>query len=307
MRYIPLSCLALSLAAVSLGACAALPHLALSLADSVDRPRDGWMIGGAGFEKGAMIGLSETDNGVTGVAITSPYLGEGVELEGEIVLPAGAVTAVDLPGTESYEIELVQLRYFGNWRRGWTEATFEASGRFRLLYQDGRWKGEVVDPPTIGGITSARLRYLDSYLSGDQALEAVRHRMDRIDATVAVVQEDNDAWFDFPERRKHLFKRERGQSLEGKVGPVLFPEVYGYPAGTWKEGPWSSGDGRKWDTAYTKSRFPEYLHEVRDTGTLFRDWEEALPLWYLSAQWATFWEVKFPAGKISILNDGEQK
>ncbi len=268
-----------SLASAFLGGCAGLP-------------RDGWAVDGKALPKGAVIGLSVAEDGAQEAILTSPYLGEGVEVRGEVV-----------PAAEAYLIELTEVRYFGNWRKGWTEATFAATGRLALRFEDGRWRLSIEEAPAVGAAKTAKLRYLDDYLWGDRALEAVRHRMERIEAAAAVLREDCASWFDLPEKPKGLFKRERGTSLTETVGPVLFPEVYGYPNGTWKEGPWRAGDGRKWDTGYTKSRFPAFLHEVRDSGTLYRDWEEALPLWYLTVQWTPFWEERFPAGEFSLITN----
>ncbi len=289
MRNKPLFSAAMSLVAFAsafLGACAGLP-------------REGWAVDGKALPKGAAIGLSLAEGDVTEAVLTSPYLGEGVEVRGEVVPPLSS---------SSYLIELTELRYFGNWRKGWTEATFALTGSLRLRIEDGQWRCALEEAPVVGSATSAKLRYADDFLYGDRALEAVRHRTERINAAVAVLRGNGATWFDMAEKPEGLFKRERGLSLTEAVGPVLFPEVYGYPSGTWKEGPWLKGDGRKWDTGYTKSRFPEHLREVRDSGTLYRDWEEALPLWYLAVQWAPFWEERFPAGEFSLLHtNGDEK
>jgi hypothetical protein len=270
-------------------------------------PREGWSVTGPELTKGAEFRLLSGDDGVRRISIVSPYFGEGVELLGEVVSPGGAA-AVRPDAAVPYEIEFVELRYFGNWRRGWTEATFEASGRIVLSFEGGRWHCRIVEPPAIGGVKSAKVRYMDSFLSGDQAIEAVRHRMERIEAAVMVWREDEHTWFERPLKEKRRFARDRGRNFADTAGPVFFPEVYGYPSGSWKEGPWARGDGRNWDTAYTASRFPEQLRDVRDSGTLYRDWEEGLHLWYLVAQWPPFWEEKFPAGEISILNvEGDEK
>lgn len=291
--------------------------LALALASCASAPREGWSMKGGELEKGVEFRLSSGADGTALVSIESPYFGEGVEVRGRLTAASADAASVSAgaPSTPIrqvaglvYEIELTELRYFGNWHRGWTEAEFQASGILSLSYEGDHWVGRIVETPEIGMVKRAKLRYMDSFLRDDQAAEAVQNRMERIGAAIDVWREDCGSWFERPVKQGGLFNREKRKSFSGTVGPVFFPEVYGYSPGSWREGPMVHGDGRSWDTAYTKSRFPEQLWNVRDTGTLYRDWEEGLPLWYLTAQWRTFWTCKFPVGNISILNiDGDTK
>jgi hypothetical protein len=51
------------------------------------------------------------------------------------------------------------------------------------------------------------------------------------------------------------------------------------------EGEWVSAGGTRWNAAYTRSAFPGELWELRDSGALLRDWEEALPWIRLLYYW----------------------
>ena len=68
------------------------------------------------------------------------------------------------------------------------------------------------------------------------------------------------------------------------LATTLLNSVYGYPAGKTKSPDMAEnrnlGEGMSWDVAYTKNTFPEYMIEIRNTGTLFRDWEESTDLIY---------------------------
>jgi hypothetical protein len=269
---------------------------------------------GPSLEKGAEIRVTPRPDGSGDVSFVSPYFGDGLEISGRVSPSDGAsqpksIVPLREETGSSYEIEFEELRYFGNWQRGWTEAVFPVTGSIRISFDGEFWRGRVLEKPTIGPAKTAKLRYMDSYLSGEQAVEAVRNRAERIEAAIAVWRDHDETWFERPVREKGLFKRSpKGQSFSETVGPVFFPEVYGYGNGSWSEGPWVRGDGRKWDAGYTRSRFPDHLWEVRDSGTLYRDWEEGFPLWYLTAQWSSFWEYKLKSGNISILQiDGETK
>jgi hypothetical protein len=44
-------------------------------------------------------------------------------------------------------------------------------------------------------------------------------------------------------------------------------------------------DDIKWNTDYTQRLFPEELWPVRNSGTMLRDWEEALAWIYLEYEW----------------------
>jgi hypothetical protein len=75
-----------------------------------------------------------------------------------------------------------------------------------------------------------------------------------------------------------------------QLGAYLFPEVYGYS---------SPVDGKTtipalgidWNTAYTKAKLPEALWPLRDSGTLYRDYQESPTLWTLAWNWKSLWET----------------
>lgn len=252
----------------------------------------GWRVSGPAFRGPTEIVLGE-GTGVLPVSIRSVYLGQNVELKG---------SARPAETGEGWEIEIAELSYFGNWSRGWTEAVLEAGGSLRLLRSGDRWVAEVLEKPTLGSVRSAEVRYMDTFITGDRAIRAVANRMERIRAAVAFRREGGaDAWFDRPERKRGLLSRGSPSGYAEAYGSLFFPERYGYGPGTEKTGPWTEGDGISWDSGYTRKVFPEQLREVRDSGTLYRDWEEGIGLWFLVDQWQPFWEQAFPSEETIII------
>ena len=71
----------------------------------------------------------------------------------------------------------------------------------------------------------------------------------------------------------------RSPSFQVAVGKFLFPELFGYPI------PPSPGyrtirsESIIWNVDYTEANFPENLREIRNSGTMLRDFEECLRLW----------------------------
>jgi hypothetical protein len=77
--------------------------------------------------------------------------------------------------------------------------------------------------------------------------------------------------------------------------PVLFPEMVkrrNRPA-DWRQesDEFVRGEDIRWNKDYTERVFPEILRNVRNSGTLFRDWEEALLWIYLKYEWDNIVEL----------------
>lgn len=282
----------------------------LLLGSCAGLPREGWVIGGPSIEKGIEIRLEREADGTETAAIRSAHFGDGVVVRGFVASGAGGAGGAVIVGggaggagggsPDSFDIELSEIRYFGNWPRGWTDMVLEARGHLRLYEADGRWNCEVLEIPAIGAVGSAEIRFGDEYLTGDRAAEAADNRMQRIAAAVAVWREGNPAWFVRAARKFRLSKPGWDRGFAEAAGPFFFPEIYGYPEGERVRGPLQGADGIRWDTGYSAERFGEGLRSVRDSGTLYRDWEEARDLWYFLAQWPFFWEYVLPGGGTEI-------
>jgi len=84
--------------------------------------------------------------------------------------------------------------------------------------------------------------------------------------------------------------------------PVLFPEMVSKrkrPAGWLQEGDvFLRSEDIRWNTGYTERVFSEELRPVRNSGTLLRDWEEALSWIYLEYEWES---IKERLSRLNIL------
>ena len=54
---------------------------------------------------------------------------------------------------------------------------------------------------------------------------------------------------------------------------------------------WVKAEDIRWNTGYTERVFPEHLREIRNSGTLLRDWEEAVEWLYVEYEWDRLTEM----------------
>ena len=77
--------------------------------------------------------------------------------------------------------------------------------------------------------------------------------------------------------------------------PLLFPEMVSKkrkPDEFIQDGDeFKKAEDIRWNTGYTKRILPEELWPIRDSGTLLRDWEEALSWIYLEYEWENIMEL----------------
>jgi hypothetical protein len=113
---------------------------------------------------------------------------------------------------------------------------------------------------------------------GNEAVTALRNRRERVDVLV--------------EWMKSLENSPKGLSIkdfEKYWKPVMFPETVNKkkkPENWLREGDvFKRADDINWNTSYTERVFPEVLHPVRNSGTMLRDWEEALSWIYMEYEW----------------------
>ena len=179
----------------------------------------------------------------------------------------------------SWTVYPERLHWFNNWKEGWTEADIATTGKLAASEREGGWKLSSLEPVVAEYSEQARIRFQDTRIAGDSGTAVFDRRMNRIRAAAQFLN-DKFRGKSFPE-----FARGGDKSAFSlAAGKTLFPEIFGYPEGT-AESPESAetrqrGEGILWDTGYSASEIPENLREVRDTGTLYRDWEESSLLFY---------------------------
>jgi hypothetical protein len=200
--------------------------------------------------------------------------------ERSVLLSLGDFPMMKLRGTmpnENGEFFLLSLEFLGGSVQGWNEYTMDLLGEGSLVLGDNSVL-ELNEEIEKVEISYARIQRHDTRIIGNEALTGLRNRRERVSAVVQ--------WM------RSLDASENGQSIENFEmywKPVLFPEVVSkkYSPLDWtREGDiFIKSEDINWNTSYTKRVFPEELHQVRNSGTLLRDWEEALSWLYMEYQW----------------------
>jgi hypothetical protein len=181
---------------------------------------------------------------------------------------------------ESGEFNMVSLDYLGGNAQGWNEFRLELAGDGKLVL-DGASASISVHHDSVEPIqiTFARIKRYDTRLSGNEALTLLRNRSERI-KTIAEWMNSNEAAPNDMDVKK----------FEEYWKPILFPELLSKkkrPADWQMENDqWNRAESINWNISYTERLFPEELREIRNSGTMLRDWEEALDWIYNEYEWS---------------------
>jgi hypothetical protein len=174
---------------------------------------------------------------------------------------------------------LISLEFLCPNLSGWNEFSWElsGSGTFRdgeeaFLRLDG--EAELLD------LASGKIRRDSARITGEQAAAALRNRQERINALVEWMKARQEG---------DVGPFANQDEFEAYWKPVLFPELARAksrpPEWTLEGAVWVRGEDVRWNTAYTEAVFPEQLRQVRNSGTMLRDWEEAAAWVYLQYEW----------------------
>jgi len=206
-------------------------------------------------------------------------------LPGSLIL---GTAAQDTSGKWIMSVE--RVKWFNNWSDGWSEAMIVASGTLSLELAAPEkpargWTVTVIEGLKLEYASTAMIRYRDKILYGDQAVEMLNRRIERV-KTAGAFLGTSLSGKSF-QTLKAERKNRRADSFEHCAGSILFPELYGYPEGT-AESPKlkenrARGEGLTWDTGYSEEHLDPALKDVRNSGTLYRDWEESAELFYFLA------------------------
>jgi hypothetical protein len=183
---------------------------------------------------------------------------------------------------EKGEFYLTALEYLGGSAHGWNEYTMDMAGTGSLTLGETAVL-TIDDEIEQVQISGGRIQRFDTRIVGSEALTNLRNRRERVAATVEWMASLNGP---------------KGQSLENfdqYYKPLLFPEMAKRkhrPKGWLQEGDVRvKAEDIRWNTGYTDRVFPEELKNVRNSGTLFRDWEDALSWIYLEYEWENIKEL----------------
>jgi hypothetical protein len=186
---------------------------------------------------------------------------------------------------ENGEFFLISLEYLSGSVHGWNEYSMDILGTGSLSFGETCVLAINEEIEHIQ-ITSGRIHRYDTRITGAEALTSLRNRNERVVATALWMTS-----VDAPERQTI----EDIEDFENFWEPVLFPELVSKkkkPEGWLQEGDtFVKAEDINWNTGYTDRVFSEELRPVRNTGTLLRDWEEALSWIYLNYEWENIKET----------------
>ena len=188
-----------------------------------------------------------------------------------------------MPGAGG-NMELRELRFLSSHVYGWNEFSLDLVGT-AVFSVSGKVVGLLRIPGEVERvqISSGRIRLKSSRLTGAEALTSLRNRRERILAVTEWMRQSQQTGL----QEQSVFASQK--EFENYWKPRLFPELVSgkkrpseYTA---KNAEWGRADSVRWNRSYTKILFPEELWELRNSGALLRDWEEALPWIYMEYSW----------------------
>jgi hypothetical protein len=184
---------------------------------------------------------------------------------------------------------ITSLEYLAGSTHGWNEYTLELAGTGTLKFEDTViFSIEEIEPVQI--VKGAIHRY-DTRITGSEALPSLRNRRERILSLTEWMESYNT------EKERTI------KEFEDYWKPVLFPEMVSKKKRNdiWiQDGDkFQKIDSINWNTGFSERILPEELWQVRNSGTLLRDWEEALPWIYLEYKWENIVESLY--GEINFI------
>lgn len=220
---------------------------------------------------------------------TAVYRTTGIELrevrtkagESSVIITLEQFPSMKLRGSapdDKGEFYIKSLDYLGGNTQGWNEYRLELLGMGSLRLSDTEAVFSVPDDIETVEITSGRIRRYDTRITGTEAISSLRNRRERILALAEWLNERGDFTV-YTDRNE----------FEKYWKPILFPEMVKKKKRpqNWEQAgdTWEKAEDIKWNTSYTERVYPELLWGIRNSGTLLRDWEEALEWVYIECQW----------------------
>ncbi|MCK4798704.1 MAG: hypothetical protein KAT05_15105 [Spirochaetes bacterium] len=154
----------------------------------------------------------------------------------------------DATGDLQFYIE--SIKYLANWPNGWTSGESEASGKIIFQRTETGWQAKIAEPFETWEVIKGEVRYFDDYYRDDAGLKKVKNRLTRIKAVNLFLKENN-----FSKFYGHVwFKTTYGEPFRKSLRKFLFDKNIEYP---------------------------EYLIKLKESGTIRRDFEESVGLFFM--------------------------
>ena len=194
----------------------------------------------------------------------------------------GFILCGSMPGG-SGSFELNEARILSSHVNGWNELTLDIKGR-AVFDNPKKTGGTLYIPGEVERIqiSAGKIRLKGNRLTGTAALIPLRNRRERIMALTEWMAEwlgKNGTTAVFSSQK------EFAAFWKSRLFPELVSPKKRLPEYSRKNAQWARADSIKWNLTYTEYLFPEELRELRNSGALLRDWEEALPWIYMEYSW----------------------
>ena len=206
--------------------------------------------------------------------------------ERAVIITLGEFPMIKLRGSApdtNGDFYLTSLEYLSGSSHGWNEYSMEISGEGTLFQSDNAIL-KIKEKIELVQISSGRIQRYDTRITGSEALSDLRNRRKRIMSAVA--------WMS---SREYTPQEQTIDDFEKHWKPLLFPEIVSKkkrPPGWLQEGDqFARAEDICWNSSYTERIFLEELRPVRNSGTLLRDWEEALRWIYLEYEWERITDI----------------
>ena len=189
------------------------------------------------------------------------------------------------PG-EQGEFAITSLDYLGGSVHGWNEYRLDLSGTGNFVLGETTATLSIIEEIETVGISAGRIRRYDTRITGTEALTSLRNRRERL---IALAE-----WMNNPENPAAQICSSQ-KAFEQHWKPVLFPEITPKkkrPEGWQQAGDqWVRAEDIRWNQGYTERIFSEALRPIRDSGTMLRDWEEAVDWLFIECEWPRITEA----------------
>ncbi|MBN2546900.1 MAG: hypothetical protein JXB50_13955 [Spirochaetes bacterium] len=233
------------------------------------------------------LSIKETTKGEKYAELTSPFLGWS-SLRGQLKNGQNGDLLFDIN----------EIRLFGSWPNGWTEGFCEAYGKIVFKKKDNTYFSKVIDNLEIFEIKSGGIRYIDNFYIDNDGAKKVKERIERSQKLIDFLKTKNfDKFYGNPlkdtkygisfKKATHVYLFPETKGFGGLERKKLLPDIY-YKNTTTntdltddktkRTSKYQFAQGYLWNKDYTSRVFPEDLQALRNTGSLWRDYEEAIQI-----------------------------
>jgi hypothetical protein len=170
---------------------------------------------------------------------------------------------------------LTTCRILSSSTAGWNDVELDIAGQGIVLEGYGF---QIYQPLELLQVSGGAILHNTVHFDGEEALNQLQARFERIQSLTAWMHSN-----------QNLPAFDSYEAFESFWLPVLIPETLPAQARpsywTTYGSEFRTASDISWNVRYTEAFFPEELRDLRNSGTLLRDWEEASRWIYVAYRW----------------------